>query len=52
MVLGPEEGYQLAVKHNVAALFLVHDEEAESGFKELTTPSFDRLVTTGSLNGR
>lgn len=52
MVLGPEEGYRLAVENDMAVLFLVHDGEGESSFKGLTTPAFDRLVTNGSLNKR
>lgn len=42
LVLGPDEGYQLAVAQNLAAFFLVH--QGESGFREEATPAFNRLA--------
>ncbi|MFA6563861.1 MAG: FAD:protein FMN transferase [Verrucomicrobiia bacterium] len=40
MVLGPDTGYALAVKHGRACLFILR---AESGFVEKPTPAFERL---------
>jgi len=40
MVLGPEAGYNLAMKENLAVLLLVADGK---GFVEKTTPEFQRL---------
>jgi len=42
MVLGPDEGYSLAVDHGLAALFLIHDEGG--GFRERASPAFQRLL--------
>jgi thiamine biosynthesis lipoprotein len=42
MVLGPDEGYALAKEQDLPVYFLVHD--GESGFRELTTPAFERLA--------
>lgn len=41
MVLGPEAGYNFAVKNNLAVLLLVADGES---FAERRTPAFKRLV--------
>jgi thiamine biosynthesis lipoprotein len=41
MVLGPEDGYNLAVQHELAALFLV---KSPSGFVEKSTPQFQKLL--------
>jgi thiamine biosynthesis lipoprotein len=41
MVLGPDEGYRLAVEHDLAVLFMVRDDE--EGFREVATPAFERL---------
>lgn len=40
MVLGPEEGWELAEREDLAVLFLVRDGE---GFSERTTPRFEAL---------
>ena len=42
MVLGPEEGLAFAEEHQLAVLFLVHEEE--DTFKEITTPQFEALL--------
>jgi thiamine biosynthesis lipoprotein len=42
LVLGPDEGYQLAVKEDLAGLFLVHEGGGE--FRALETPVFERLT--------
>ncbi len=39
-VLGPEDGYELAVELSLAAHLIVNTDE---GFKEISTPEFDRL---------
>ena len=41
-VLGPDEGYELAVEQDLAALFIVRD--GGGGLRELATPAFERLV--------
>lgn len=41
-VLGPEEGYRLAVHRDIAALFLIEEEGGE--LQELATPAFERLL--------
>jgi thiamine biosynthesis lipoprotein len=41
-ILGPDEGYQLAVEQDLAVLFMVKDDE--EGFRERATPAFERLV--------
>ncbi len=41
MVLGEEQGFNVAVQQNMAVLFLVKDG---SGFKELATPGFKKLT--------
>ncbi len=41
MVLGPEEGLELALREDLAALFLVRDGQ---GFSEIMTPAFERLT--------
>ena len=38
LVLGPEEGYALAVEHDLAALFVVAERD---GFRERATPAFE-----------
>jgi thiamine biosynthesis lipoprotein len=40
LVMGPEEGLAFAEAENLPALFLVREAD---GFRELTTPAFDRL---------
>ena len=40
LVLGPDEGRQYAVEHQLAALFVVREGE---GFASYTTPAFDAL---------
>jgi thiamine biosynthesis lipoprotein len=42
LVLGPDEGYSLAVQEDLAALFLVHEGSGE--FKARETPAFERLT--------
>ena len=42
MVLGPDEGYDIAVHENLAALFLVKHED---GFREKVTPALDRYMS-------
>jgi thiamine biosynthesis lipoprotein len=42
LVLGPDEGYRLAVANDLAVLFMVKDDE--EGFKGLATPAFERLL--------
>lgn len=44
LVLGPEEGYSLAVQEDLAVLFLVH--EGGGGFQALETPAFERLTSS------
>ncbi len=39
-ILGPEEGYAYALRHDIAALFLVRTEE---GFRRTMTPGFEKL---------
>jgi thiamine biosynthesis lipoprotein len=41
-VLGPDEGYKLAVEQDLAALLMVKNDEG--GFEELATPGFERLL--------
>jgi thiamine biosynthesis lipoprotein len=43
LALGPDKGMQLALRENIATLFLLH---AESGFDESMTPAFAALGTT------
>jgi len=40
LVLGPEEGYTLAVEHDLAVLFIVAEGD---GFRERATPAFEVL---------
>ena len=40
LVMGPQEGLEFAEAQSLAVLFLVREEE---GFRELTTPAFDRV---------
>jgi thiamine biosynthesis lipoprotein len=40
LVLGPEDGYALAVEHDLAVLFIVAEEK---GFRERATPAFEAL---------
>ena len=42
MVLGPEKGYELAVKRRVAVQFICHDTEQDYAVR--TTPEFDAIV--------
>ena len=46
MVLGEKKGYDLAVENKLAALFLLKDD---GGFKEVMTPSFQKLIEGSSL---
>jgi thiamine biosynthesis lipoprotein len=46
-VLGPERGWELALEHGLAALFLVAGDEG--GFEERRTPEFERLAPSGRL---
>lgn len=46
MVLGEKKGYDLAVENKLSVLFLIKDGE---GFKEVMTPSFQKLVEGTSL---
>ena len=41
-VLGPEAGYQLALKQSLPALFIIHT--GPETFAEKATPSFDGFV--------
>ena len=41
-VLGPDAGYQLALKQNLPVLFIIHT--GPETFAEKTTPSFDGFV--------
>ena len=41
MVLGPEEGWELARREDLAVLFLVRDG---TEFRELMTPAFEALT--------
>jgi len=41
LVLGPEEGYQLAVREDLTALFLIRNDDG--GIEERPTPSFEAL---------
>ncbi|MCP4203223.1 MAG: FAD:protein FMN transferase [bacterium] len=43
MVLGPDQGWRLAVRENLATLFLIRDSEA--GLVEKMTPAFDELYS-------
>ncbi len=47
MVLGPEEGWELALREHLAVLFLVRDGD---GFSERMTPAFEALI--GPTPGR
>ncbi len=42
-VLGPDEGYDLAVRQGLAALLMIHTDD---GFVEKRTPAFERLSVT------
>jgi len=47
MVLGPEDGYQLALKENLAALMLIHN--GPENFTDRQTPQFQAFLrTTGN----
>ena len=50
MVLGPDEGWQLAVRENLAVLFLIRDSEA--GLIERMSPAFDDLYSDERLRER
>lgn len=41
LVLGPERGFELALKENLAALFIVHDKD---NFIEIITPEFKEAL--------
>jgi thiamine biosynthesis lipoprotein len=41
MVLGPEAGYNLALEHELAALFIV---KRDTGFADKATPAFERVL--------
>lgn len=42
-VLGPDEGYAWAIEHDLAALFLVREEDGS--FTQKTTPAFEALLS-------
>jgi len=42
MVLGPEEGYEVAVREGLAVFFIMRDDAG--GFVEKATPEFERLT--------
>ncbi|WP_166359367.1 FAD:protein FMN transferase [Pseudomonas akapageensis] len=42
MILGPQEGWDFALQHEIAALFVMH---ADNGFTTRATPAFERLAT-------
>jgi thiamine biosynthesis lipoprotein len=48
MVLGPDDGYQLALDQNLAALMLIHN--GPQNFTERQTPQFQALLKTPSQN--
>ena len=41
LVLGPKRGYELALRENLAALFIVRDKD---NFTEIMTPQFKHVV--------
>ncbi len=43
MVLGPEKGYEFAVRLNLPVLLIIHDDTAPGGFIERATPAFAQL---------
>lgn len=45
MVLGPERGLDFAEERNIAALFIIHEEQE---FKTKSTAAFDALVSAGA----
>ncbi len=47
MVLGPDEGWRLAVRENLAVLFLIRDKE--TGLVERMSPAFDELYSEDGL---
>jgi len=47
MVLGPEEGYALALEEGIRAMFIVH---GESGFVEKATPNFSSGLQPQATN--
>lgn len=49
LVLGPEEGFELAVREDLAVLFLVRTDEGE--IEERATPSFEQLFGDVSTMG-
>jgi len=49
LVLGPDEGYELAVREDLAVLFLIRTEEGE--IEPRATPSFQQLFGDGSTMG-
>jgi len=49
MVLGPEEGYTFAVKHELAALLIIRNEE---GFVEKATPRFEELFAPNTADSK
>lgn len=46
MVLGPEKGYDMAVKHNLAAYFIIHT--VGDSFTDQSTPAFQALLGSTS----
>lgn len=42
MILGPQEGWDYALQHEIAALFVMH---ADNGFATRATPAFERMAT-------
>lgn len=49
MVLGPEDGYRLAVEKELAALLLIHAGEGK--FAEKTTPAFQAFLEAAEAGG-
>ncbi|MNR16910.1 Thiamine biosynthesis lipoprotein ApbE precursor [compost metagenome] len=41
MILGPQEGWEFALRHNIAALFVTH---ADKGFVSRSTPVFKAMA--------
>ncbi|MOA64517.1 Thiamine biosynthesis lipoprotein ApbE precursor [compost metagenome] len=41
MILGPQAGWEFAVRHNIAALFVTH---ADNGFVSRSTPVFQAMA--------
>lgn len=44
-VLGPDEGFELAVRRNIAAMFIARTDE---GYETRSTPAFEHVMTTST----